>query len=88
LVPPLLLLLELIGVHTGVAEPAAWATAISALFWMIFVQSIGIPFYWGLGYPIGSAASAYIALRSSWRGGRKVEWKGRTYSAGAPTTGS
>jgi hypothetical protein len=88
LVPPLLLLLELIGVHTGVAEPAAWATAISALFWMIFVQSIGIPFYWGLGYPIGSAASAYIALRSSWRGGRKVEWKGRTYSAGAPTTDS
>ena len=88
LLPPLLLLLEFLGVDSRLAEPAAWATGISALFWSIFVSGIGIPFYWGLAYPIGAVGAAYIALRSTIRGGRKVEWKGRTYSTESPTTGS
>lgn len=84
LLPPLLLLLELVGIHTAFAAAALWATGLSALFWMIFVASIGIPFYYGLGYPLGALGAAYIALRSAWRGGRKVVWKGRTYGTEAP----
>lgn len=84
LIPPLFLLLELVGIHTPFATAAAWATGISAFFWMVFVGSIGIPFYYGLGYPLGAFGAAYIALRSAWRGGRKVVWKGRTYGTEAP----
>ena len=31
-------------------------------------------------YPVGSAMVLYIVLRSTWRGARRVEWRGRTYS--------
>jgi hypothetical protein len=26
----------------------------------------------------------YIVLRSAWRGGRRVEWRGRTYAEATP----
>jgi hypothetical protein len=31
-------------------------------------------------YPIGAIVVAGIMIRSAVRGGRKVEWKGRTYA--------
>ena len=39
-----------------------------------------IPIAYGLLYPVGSAMVLYIVLRSTWRGARRVEWRGRTYS--------
>jgi hypothetical protein len=43
-----------------------------------------IPAVYGLGYPVGAAMALYIAVRSTWRGERRVEWRGRVYGkAGA-----
>ena len=30
-------------------------------------------------YPLGAMMVAFIMLRSAWRGGRRVEWRGRVY---------
>jgi hypothetical protein len=38
-----------------------------------------IPWFYGAGYPLGALMALFIALRSTWRGGRKVEWRGRIY---------
>ena len=38
-----------------------------------------IPAWYGLAYPLGALMALYIILRSIWRGGRRVEWRGRTY---------
>jgi chlorobactene glucosyltransferase len=85
LIPPVVLLLGLLGVAPAFTGPALVATLLSATFWMAFDASIGIPALWGLGYPVGALAAVYIALRSTVRGARKVEWKGRTYGAGVTT---
>lgn len=82
LVPPVTLALAQFGVGTRYAGLALAATGVSALFWMIFDAATGIPFYWGLGYPLGAFGSLYITLRSIARGARKVEWKGRIYGTG------
>lgn len=79
LVPPVILGLSWAGIETRFETLALAATCLSALFWMTFDASTGIPFYWGLGYPVGALGALYITLRSIFRGGRKVEWKGRVY---------
>jgi chlorobactene glucosyltransferase len=86
LIPFVVLALEFAGVATGFAGPATSAIILCTLFWMIFDAGMGIPAQWGLAWPLGSAAAAYIALRSSIRGARRVEWKGRTYGEGNATT--
>jgi chlorobactene glucosyltransferase len=86
LVPFAVLTLELAGVSTGFAGPATSAIILCTLFWVLFDLGMGIPAQWGLAWPFGSAAAAYIALRSSIRGARRVEWKGRTYGEGSTTT--
>jgi chlorobactene glucosyltransferase len=64
----------------GVMLPAALtAWALSALFWVLISFGMGIPPAYGLGYPLGAAVTLYIAMRSTWRGARRVEWRGRTY---------
>jgi hypothetical protein len=50
----------------------------SLIFWVIFTARMGAPFYYGLLYPLGASVGMHIFLRS-WRRGRNVEWKGRTY---------
>ena len=81
LIPPVLL----VGAVTvpGMAElaPAAvLATVFSGVFWMLICYGMGIPTTYGLAYPIGALMALYIVLRSTWRGGRRVEWRGRTYT--------
>jgi len=49
------------------------------VFWMLICYGMKIPIAYGLGYPLGALMALYIILRSSWRGGRKVEWRGRIY---------
>jgi chlorobactene glucosyltransferase len=61
------------------ALPTLLATGLSALFWILICYGMGIPALYGLGYPIGALVTLYIALRSTWRGSRKVVWRGRVY---------
>jgi chlorobactene glucosyltransferase len=64
-------------------EAALMAMALSAGFWMLICFGMRIPVLYGLGYPLGALMALYIALRSTWRGGRRVEWKGRVYKTTA-----
>jgi prolipoprotein diacylglyceryltransferase len=41
-----------------------------------------IPIWYGLLYPLGALVALFIVLRSTWRGRRKVEWRGRVYAEG------
>ena len=65
----------------GLGVAAAAATLVSALFWMAISYGMRIPLAYGLGYPIGAAMALFIVARSTWRGGRKVVWRGRTSGA-------
>jgi chlorobactene glucosyltransferase len=62
-----------------VAPPALAATGLSALFWMLICYGIKIPVLYGLAYPMGALMALYVILKSTWRGGRRVEWRGRIY---------
>ena len=66
------------------------ATALSAGFWMLICHGMRIPARYGLGFPLGALMALYIVLRSTWRGGRRVEWRGRVYQdksvSGIPRT--
>ena len=80
LVPPAILLLSPIEPSLAhFARPAITAMALSAGFWMLICYGMTIPAVYGLGYPLGALMALYIALRSTWRGHRKVEWRGRVY---------
>ena len=88
LVPPAALVAALVWQPMEPYRSAALlATALSAGFWMLICYGMGIPAPYGLGYPLGALMSLYIVLRSTWRGGRRVEWKGRVYAPGSGTAG-
>jgi chlorobactene glucosyltransferase len=80
LVPPAALLLTAGGVPWGPA--AALATVLSAVFWVLISYGMRIPLWYGLLYPLGAAMALYIVARSTWRGGRRIEWRGRVYREG------
>jgi chlorobactene glucosyltransferase len=80
LLPPAVLVAAAVSpVLTELAPAALAATALSALFWALICYGMKIPIVYGLGYPLGALMTLYIILRSSWRGGRRVEWRGRVY---------
>jgi chlorobactene glucosyltransferase len=82
LVPPAVVLAAAAGqAIAGLLPAAAAATGLSVLFWVLVSLGMEIPGRYGLGYPAGAAMALYIALRSIWRGGRRVEWRGRVYGA-------
>lgn len=69
------------GVLAGAPAPSAIvATGLGALFWCLICFGMQIPAIYGLGYPLGAAVALYIAARSTLRGRRRVEWRGRTYA--------
>jgi chlorobactene glucosyltransferase len=80
LIPPTILLATLFsdGVES-LRFPMLIATAAAAAFWTLICLGMKIPPGYGLGYPLGSVMGLYIALRSTWRGARRVEWRGRVY---------
>jgi chlorobactene glucosyltransferase len=81
LVPPAALVISLINPNLApLSEAALAAVGFSALFWVLICYGMGIPGVYGLGYPLGALMALYIALRSTWRGSRKVEWRGRVYN--------
>ena len=80
LLPPLTLAGALTGLCAALLPAAAAAVALSAAFWMLMSFGMQVPVWYGLLYPLGSAMVLYIVMRSTWRGSRRVEWRGRTYS--------
>lgn len=74
-----------------IGPPLAWlvwrwdftmiAMAASLWTWLEIYRREQAPWWYALLYPIGAGIVAYIMLRSAWRGGRKVEWRGRLYRA-------
>ncbi|HEY7877638.1 MAG TPA: glycosyltransferase family 2 protein [Gemmatimonadaceae bacterium] len=84
--PPLVLVLGLLGlVSSSALSWAALATAPTLAWWVyIYILARDIPrsrvLGFALGYPLGSAVLAYIIARAVFRG-RRVEWRGREYSA-------
>ncbi len=84
LIPVAVLALALAGaVPAALTAPAALATGISAAFWVAVSADMRIPPLHGLAYPAGAAVVLYIVARSTLRGARQVEWKGRVYDANA-----
>ena len=80
LAPPILLLCStFIGGLRDVAGAAMIASAASVLFWMLMCRQMQIPAIYGAGYPLGALMALYIVARSTWRGSRRVEWRGRVY---------
>jgi chlorobactene glucosyltransferase len=80
LLPPLVLLAGALGADVGaLAQPALLATGLSVLFWGMISYGMKIPVAYGLLYPLGALMAIYIVLRSTWRGERRVEWRGRVY---------
>jgi chlorobactene glucosyltransferase len=80
LVPPAMFIAGVADPSLGHLVPAELlAIGLSAIFWMFICHGMGIPGVYGLGYPLGALVALYIALRSTWRGGGKVEWRGRVY---------
>ena len=80
LIPPLVLVAALTRLVPGLLVPSAAAVGTSLLFWMGFGLGMRIPARYSLAYPLGAALMMYIIARSTWRGGRKIEWKGRVYA--------
>lgn len=85
--PPAALLLQALGVDVWAPGPALAATLLSFLFWLFFDLGVGVPIYYAFAYPLGALGALDIALLSAFRGQRRVEWKGRRYGTGGPTTG-
>ena len=83
LAPPLAVLLGALG--GGPAPAAIAAILFAALFWCLICFGMQIPPVYGLGYPVGAAVALFIAARSTWRGRRRVEWRGRTYAEPDPS---
>ena len=81
LLPPALLALSVTVPWPALIPPAAAATIAAAVFWVVISIGMRIPPWFGLGYPLGALMTLYIILRSTVRGERRVEWKGRTYDA-------
>jgi len=82
LLPPAALLLAVTGVAPSWLVAAAWATAFSAVFWVLFDAGFGLNPLYGLTYPLGVMMTGWIFARSTRRGTGRIEWRGRTYSDG------
>ena len=59
---------------------AAVTTLVSLLIWIVVYRAEEVPVRYALLYPLGAVMVAYIMIRSAWRGSKKVEWRGRTYT--------
>jgi chlorobactene glucosyltransferase len=77
LIPPAVLAMA--GATAGLGPAALVATAVSVVFWMLISYGMKIPPWYGLLYPMGALVALYIGARSTWRGARRVEWRGRVY---------
>ncbi len=81
MVPVLALAAALVGAWPALVAPAAIAAGAGLLYWAAVSATMRIPAWYGLLAPVGGAVALGIVMRSIWRGGRRVEWKGRTYGS-------
>jgi chlorobactene glucosyltransferase len=81
LLPPAVLVLALAGVGAPLLQAATLAVGLSVGFWFIFLTGFGVNPLFALTYPLGVAMTGWIFARSTRRGERRIEWRGRTYSA-------
>ncbi|HEU5051399.1 MAG TPA: glycosyltransferase [Gemmatimonadales bacterium] len=79
LVPLIALALALAGLAPDFGGAALAAVGLSVAFWMAVSAGMRIPAGYGLAYPLGAVMTLHIVARSTARGGRRVEWKGRSY---------
>jgi hypothetical protein len=78
-------LVPIVLLAAGVAPDAMLlAIACSLIYWALVSHGMKIPVYYALAYPLGAAMALWIALRSTIRGARRVEWRGRTYDLRTP----
>lgn len=81
LVPPILLLLGLLGVvRGGVLMWAVFVTVANLIWWLLVYGWLRLSLLYALAHPMGSAVLLYISLRSIILG-KRVQWKGRSYIA-------
>jgi len=67
------------GVSTALGVGAGVAVLLSLTFWSFISFGMGVPMQYGVLYPIGALMAIGIVVRSTVRGGRRVEWRGRVY---------
>ena len=78
-------LVPIVLLAAGIAPDAMLlAIACSLVYWALVSHGMEIPVYYALAYPLGAAMALWIALRSTLRGARRVEWRGRTYDLRTP----
>lgn len=82
LVPPAALLAALVGAVPSLLSAAAAATLLSLGFWALIVHGMRLSVFNALLYPLGAVMAIYIVVRSTVRGARRVEWRGRVYKQG------
>lgn len=87
LVLPLLIMAPAAGLVAGLLAGVPWllaagvsATLATALAFAGFLRFNGAPGWPGAFFWLGALIQTYILARSSLRGARHIEWKGRTYS--------
>jgi chlorobactene glucosyltransferase len=61
------------------AHVAAVATLVSLATWVVVYAAERAPVWYAPLYPLGAGIVASIMIRSAWRGGRRIEWRGRIY---------
>ncbi|MDB4893728.1 MAG: glycosyl transferase family 2 [Gemmatimonadetes bacterium] len=79
LVPPLLLVLSLLGLFgSGVLVWSALVTSANLIWWIVIYAFLDLSPMYALLHPFGGAMLLYISLRAIVRG-RNVRWKDRDY---------
>ncbi|MEO8334387.1 MAG: glycosyltransferase family 2 protein [bacterium] len=79
LVPPILVVLSLLGVFgSGVLLWAALVTTANMLWWIVVYSFLGLSPLYALLHPLGGAMLFFISVRAIVRG-RRVRWKERDY---------
>ena len=88
LAPPAVLFGIGSAILLGAASPGAllgWSgtvTLVGLAGWARIYTRFRVSWPHAFLYPLGAALVGFIAIRSGWRGERRVEWKGRRYSSG------
>lgn len=59
------------------------AYGLGVVFWLGVALGMGTRPWTAFLYPLGAVVMGWITIQSMVRGGRRVEWKGRTYSPGS-----
>lgn len=80
LLPVVVAVLGLLGILSGWLAAATVAMLLSAAFWALISHGMDAPAWYGPLYPLGALMVLCILVRSTLRGARKVEWRGRIYN--------